>query len=440
MRLLLLKYWDRIRASFWFLPALMAAGAILLSYGSGALDAMAAEQGGKIWEWFYTGSADGARAVLTAISGSMITIAGLVFSMTLVAMSLAASSFGPRLLQNFMRDTTNQVVLGTFVATFLYCLLVLRTIRREDGGDFVPHVSVSLCVALALASLGVLIYFIHHVSVSIQADEIITRVTAELIERLDTLFPEQIGEHGPRKAESDADLAACAQAPEGARPVASREDGYVQMIDADALIAIAKQEDVLIHIEHRPGAYVSAGGALVRVSPGVKTSPDLEGRINEAFVIGNQRTATQDFEHLIAQIVEVAVRALSPGINDPFTAASCVDRLGSVLKRVAGREIPSPLRRDEDGQVRVVAPVTTFPMIAEAAFSSIRRYGRSSVEVSTRLLETIAAIAPALQREEDREALQQQASLIARSVRKTLPTRADRDTVRRSYEKAMNAL
>ncbi len=136
--------------------------------------------------------------MLGTIAGSMITIAGVVFSMTLVALSLASSQLGPRLLRNFMRDTTTQVVLGTFVATFLYCLLVLRTIRRPEEFVFVPHLSVTLGVLFAVVSLGVLIYFIHHVSVSIQANEIVARVGAELIEGVDRLFPEQIGRGAPR--------------------------------------------------------------------------------------------------------------------------------------------------------------------------------------------------------------------------------------------------
>ena len=176
MRAQLLKYWDRIRSSFWFLPSLMACGAVALALATVALDGSVTDDWLQTLAWVYTGGAEGASAVLETIAGSMITIAGVVFSLTLVALSLASSQFGPRLLRNFMRDTANQVVLGTFVATFLYCLLVLRTIRRADEVAFVPHLSVTLGVLFAIASLGVLIYFIHHVSVSIQADEIIARV------------------------------------------------------------------------------------------------------------------------------------------------------------------------------------------------------------------------------------------------------------------------
>jgi uncharacterized membrane protein len=169
-----LKYWDRLQSSFWFVPAMLALGSTALAFSAVALDEQATDLLSN-WERLYSGGAKGASAVLQTIAGSMITIAGVVFSMTLVALTPASAQFGPRLLRNFMSDTLNQLVLGTFIATFIYCLLVMRTIRREDEAAFVPHLSVTLGVLLALASMAVLIYFIHHVSVSIQADEVFAR-------------------------------------------------------------------------------------------------------------------------------------------------------------------------------------------------------------------------------------------------------------------------
>jgi uncharacterized membrane protein len=193
MKAQLLKSWDNIRSSFWFVPALMAVGAVMLAIATVAADRTSTNTWLRAASWVYSGSAEGASVVLGTIAGSMITIAGVVFSMTLVALSLASSQLGPRLLRNFMRDKTNQMVLGTFVATFVYCLLVLRTIRRVDEGAFVPHVSVTIGVLFALASLAVLIHFIHHVSLSIQADEIRQQarsnaaVTVRLLESIITI-------------------------------------------------------------------------------------------------------------------------------------------------------------------------------------------------------------------------------------------------------------
>jgi uncharacterized membrane protein len=189
----LLKYWDHLRTSFWFVPAIMVSVAAALALAAVAFDEAAGNDGLKRLTWIYSGGAEGAGLLLGTVAGSMIAIAGTVFSMTLVALSLASSQLGPRLLRNFMRDTTNQVVLGTFVSTFVYCLLVLRTIRRADAEAFVPHLSVSIGVMLAIISVGVLIYYIHHVSVSIQADEVVSRVGRELEEGIGRLFPGQLG-------------------------------------------------------------------------------------------------------------------------------------------------------------------------------------------------------------------------------------------------------
>lgn len=440
MKLLFFKYWDRIRSGFWFLPTVMAAVSVLLSYGTVALDVLMQARGVHARSWVYTGGAEGASAVLTAISGSMITIAGLVFSMTLVAMSLAASNFGPRLLQNFMRDTANQVVLGTFVATFLYCLLILRTIRRADEGAFVPHISVSLGVLFALGSLGVLIYFIHHVAVSIQADEIVTRVGVELIERVEKLFPEQIGSSHA----VDGVMGSGSEVPESfeleARAVPANADGYLQLIDGDALVELATDANALFRVERRPGQYLVTGSALVRVWPAERCSDELAAAVNAAFVVGTQRTAAQDIEYLIGQLVEIAVRALSPGINDPFTAITCIDRLASALSRFARRDVPSPFRYDADNELRVVASGTTFAMAVEAAFGSIRRYGRSSAEVTLRLLDAIAIVGVAVRRPGDRAVLSLHAARVMHGARTGLPDRADRREVKRRYDSVRRAL
>jgi uncharacterized membrane protein len=364
----------------------------------------------------------------------MITIAGVVFSMTLVALSLASSQLGPRMLPNFMRDTTTQVVLGTFVATFLYCLVVLRTVRRPEEFVFVPHLSVSLGVLFAVVSLGVLIYFIHHVSVSLQANEIVARVGAELIEGVDRLFPEQIGRGAPRIPAEPPDAGFLDAFDREARPVVADGDGYLQLIDAEVLLELATEEDVVLRLERRPGDYVVADRPLLRVWPGDRVSDQLTARVRSAFTLGRQRTPRQDFESAVSQLVEIAVRALSPGINDPFTAIACVDRLGSVLSRVAQREMPSPYRHDGQDQLRVIVPAFTFPAILDVAFDQIRQYGRSSAAVTLRLLETIAVVAGFAQRPEDVAALQRQAGMVARGARGGLAEKEDRRVVEERYQ------
>jgi uncharacterized membrane protein len=440
MRAKIFKYWDRVRSSFWFLPAVMAGAAMVLAFAGVALDEWVPQWLKLNWGWTFTGGAEGASSLLGAIAGSMITIAGVVFSMTLVALSLASSQLGPRLLRNLMRDTTTQMALGTFVATFLYCLLVLRTIRRVDEVAFVPHLSVTGAVLLAVVSVGVLIYFIHHVSVSIQVNEIVARVGTELIEGIDHLFPEHIGRGAPRTPTGPPDAGFLDTFGREARPVGSTADGYLQFIDGDALMALATQEDAVFRLERRPGHYVVADRPLVFVWPGNRVTDQLVEDVNSAFSMGNQRTSGQDFEFAVDQLVEIAIRALSPGVNDPFTAITCVDRLGSALCRLAQKEMPSPYRHDTKDQLRILTPVVTFSDVTDAAFNQIRQYGRSSAAVTIRLLETIAVIAGSVHRPEDCAALLRQAKMIARGARDGLLEDEDRQEVERRYQSAEQLL
>ncbi len=448
----ILSVWDRLRSSFWFLPSLMAGGTLVLAFVTVAVDEAVADKWMREQRWAYTGGAEGASAVLGTIAGSMITVAGLVFSLTLVALTLASSQFGPRMLRNFMRDTTNQIVLGTFISTFLYCLLVLRTIRREGEGAFVPHLSVTLGVAFAMASLWVLIYFIHHVSMSIHADEIVARVAAELTESIDRLFPQRIGQALARptteRAETTSAESSRAQTklPEdedldrAALQIRAHHDGYLQLIDADALMSLAVCNDVLVRIDRRPGHYIVADGPLATVSPSNRVDDDCAAAIRAAFVVGRQRTPVQDLEFSVLQLVEIAVRALSPGVNDPFTAMTCVDRLASALCRLAGRDIPSPLRVDERGRLRVIAPATTFSAVVDAAFNQVRQNARTSAAVSIRLLEAIATIAASVTRPDDRTALRRHAEMVARGAREGLPEENDRADVEQRYRAACELL
>ncbi len=440
MKSLLKKYWDILHSSFWFLPSLMVGGAVALSMATIAVDETVTDEWLQALGWAYTGGAEGASSVLGAIASSMITIAGVVFSMTLVALSLASSQLGPRLLRNFMRDTTTQVVLGTFVSTFVYCLLVLRTIRRADEVAFVPHLSVNIGVLFALVSVGVLIYFIHHVSISIQADQVIARVGKELTEEINRLFPERVGQEQGSPAIESIDTSIPEAFDREARPVLAGGDGYLQHIDGDALMTLATQADVLMRLERRSGQYVVSGRPLVMVWPGNQVTDHFAAQVNEAFALGNQRTSAQDVEFAIHQLVEIAVRALSPGINDPFTAVACVDRLGSALCRLAQRKMPSPYRHDEQHRLRVVVAPITFTEIVDTSFNQIRQYARPSAAVTIRLLEAIAVIAEAAHRPEDLAALRRHAEMIVRGAREGLPEGEDRRAVEDRFEMTVGSL
>jgi uncharacterized membrane protein len=433
-----LKQWNRIRASFWFLPVLMAVGAVGFAGAAAVFDEQAVGWLTEEWGWTFAGGAEGASSVLRTIAQSMTTITGVVFSMTLVALSITSSQLGPRLLRTFMKDTPTKVALGTFIATFLYCLVILQTIRRPDEGGFVPHLSVTIGLLLAFVSMGVLIYFIHHVAVSIRANEVVARVTEEVFEVIERMFPADIGRSGPRTHPEMPDQGDAGAFEQEARFIMSTGDGYVQFVDGDELMTLACKEDVVMQLERRPGDYVVTGRPLLKLWPGDRVNDKLAAKVRAAFALGNERTPGQDIEFSIAQLVEIAVRALSPSMNDPFTAITCVDRLGSVLTRAVQRDTPSPFRLDENDRLRVIAPAVTFPEIVDAAFHQVRQHCGSSVAVTRRLLKTISVVAAATSRPEDRTALLRHARMVAREHDSM--TEDDRRAVEECYQEAIRTL
>ena len=368
--------------------------------------------------WLYAGGADGAKTLLSAVAGSVITVAGVVFSITIAALTQASSQFGPRLLRNFMRDTGNQAVLGTFVATFMYSLLVLRTIRAagEDGGHaFVPHVSVTAAVLLAAASLCVLVYFIHHVSAGLQAPHVVAAVGRDLEQAIARMFPEDLGHAPPPGCDPERDVPPELRT-EAALPVPSFDDGYLQAIDQEGLMDLARERDLVLRLIARPGEFVIAGSPLLTAWPAQRADGAFAHAVNEAFIFGTQRTAEQDVEYAIDQIVEIGVRALSPAVNDPFTAMTCVDWLGAGLCRIVrAGGTHSPYRYDAAGRLRVVADVTDFDGLVDAAFNPMRQYGCTSVMVTLRMLEVIAAVAGHTRDASQRAVLRHHVEMIRRA-------------------------
>ena len=432
-------FWEYLRGTYWAVPSAMAVAAVALSVGMIQLDEAAPASLLDRLSWVYTGGPEGARAVLSTIAASMITVAGVTFSITIVALTLASQQFGPRLLRNFLRDLGNQVVLGTFVSTFIYCLLVLRTVRGSDDEEFVPHLAVTVGVVLAMLSLGVLIFFIHHVATSIQASRIIANVAEDLEGAIDRLFPETIGEDSATADPGGASADEPDVFEEGSREVPATTTGYVQAIDAQGLMEAAREGNVVARVHAGPGAFVRRGQALLTVGPTPHGDRD-DKTFQQVFIIGSDRTGTQDVTFFIDQLVELAVRALSPGINDPGTVRLCIDHLEQALCHLGGRRIPSPARHDADGRVRVFARPPTFARIVESACDEIARYGRSSVSVTCRLLEAVGRVGSCVPRDADRRALLRQAAAIAGGVRESPFSEGDRDRIDRCYREALTAL
>jgi uncharacterized membrane protein len=437
MTLRLRALWFRLRESYWFAPAVMAAASILLATLTIEIDrrVTAPGLGGRMW--VYTGGPEGARAVLAALAGSTITVTALVFSITIVALSFASSQLGPRLLVSFRRDTGNQVVLGTFVATFLYCLLVLRTVRSGPDGQFVPNLSVTVAVVLAILSLGVLVYFIHHVAVGIQADAVIATVSRDLDHAIDDLFPEKLGQesaapsHAPDPPLDDA---------ADVSPVAPPGTGYIRAIDGDQLMDLAVERDLRMTLLHRPGHFVTRDMPLAEVWPAERVDDDVARSIAGTVIVGDRRTLEQDVEFAVDQLVEVALRALSPGINDAFTALTCVDRLGAALGRLAGRAIPSRYRYDDKGVLRIITGEVTFAGVVDAAFDQIRQASRGNVAVTVRLLEALRIVLQSVRRLEDREPLLHQAAMIWRGAEAAVTEPGDRAAIEDRYQRLHTAM
>jgi uncharacterized membrane protein len=419
---------DQIRSSYWFVPGLMALAAIALSFATITIDQQAQASWVRHVGFFWSGGADGARGLLSTVAGSMITVAGVVFSITLVVLSLASSQFGPRLLRNFMRDTGSQVVLGMFIATYVYCLLVLRTIRSTNSVEFVPYISVTLGLVLAIGSLAVMIFFIHHIALAIQAPNLVANVAGELLEATATVFPAGVGQYVAGKTDLPADFET------GAREIKAGGSGYIQAIEDARLLQMACKEDLILQLLRQPGQFVMQGTPVLRAWPGNRVDDNLAAALEHHLVIGKQRTPIQDIQFTIEQLVEVAVRALSPGINDPFTAISCIDWLGAALSRLAARDFPAPERYDAAGRLRLVlASPLTFPGLVETAFDQIRQYSEGSPAVRRHLLETIALVADATASPEHRQALERQTALIEQCSDRLAPGDVDRWTVNEQH-------
>jgi uncharacterized membrane protein len=313
--------WDDVRTSFWFVPALMmvVGGGLLTAAGLG-LDALLGADPAVPW-WVYVSSPDDARTIVATLLQSMMTMTSLVFSITMVVVALAARQFGPRLIRNFMANLSTQVVLGTFATTIVYCLLLLSAIGwRGESGRF-PYSSVTLAIVLSLVSIGMLVYFIHALGRSLFSEVVIDRVGREL----DDVLREELEPLGASEGEDPERVLPPDLEERGAffgPPVA----GYVQAIEFERLVALAAANDLLVGLYFRPGDYVAADGRGMAAYPAERLRPDVAAAVAGAVLVGPQRTLVQDVEFPIRHLVEIAVRALSPGTNDPYTAVAVVHR------------------------------------------------------------------------------------------------------------------
>ena len=369
---------QRLGERFWFRPALLCVAAFVLAEGLIALDRWRSPA--LVPDWMavllYRVGESGSRDILGAIASSSLAVAGTTFSITIAVLALTSSSYGPRLVRNFMADRGNQAVLGVFVATFLYSLLVLRSIRvigdpgDQDGKAFVPHLAVNAAVLLAVLNVAVLVYFIHHISDSIQVSSLASSVRQDLLRTVDRLYPAEIG-HGGRGDEATAAGALPEEIERYGMPVTAARGGYVQSVDDDELMGAARRHDVLIALRTRPGQYVLDDTVIALVHPPARAEA-VAGAIQGAFHVADARSPYQDPEFGVQQLTEMAVRALSPSTNDPYTAINALSDLSVGLARLAARTPPSATRLDEDGTARVHAPAVSVAELIGSVIDAMR--------------------------------------------------------------------
>ncbi len=435
--------WEGVWSSYWFLPGLMALGALGLSLLLTRLDLALARRDVGLVGWPRVTSAQGARALLTASATAMASIAGVVFSVTIVTMSLASNQLGPRLLRTFMRNKGNQVVLGSFVAVALYCLMTLQQVRGGDDPDqkmFVPQLSMLAAMIFTLCGLGVLIYFINHSAQMIQAPNVIAAVSRDLRGAIEESYPEPLeGRPGrdSHEAGSDSRDALEGQArdldPLKSAEVRAGTAGYLQRIELDQIMENAAKRGLVVKLERRPGQYVDAADAVLRVWPAEAVDARLRKDFSQTFTVGVQRSLAQDPEYALDQLVEIALRALSPSLNDPFTAMHCVDRIGEALSFWAGRRMPSPFLVDDRGRLRVIGYPPGFCKAADQAFNQVRQNSVRSLAVMLRLLEALARVAGHALRQEDRDCLDRQARAVYEQARAEARAEMDRAAVEERY-------
>lgn len=405
---------EQLRANYWLVPTIMVVSSVALAFLTLAIDEHAGPRVRPHVSWIYAGSADGARSLLSIVAGSMLTVAGIVFSINILVLTMASAQFGPRLLSNFVRDIGSQVTLGTFTSTFVYCLLILRVVRQqgEPEGAFVPYLSVATGTMLAAVGMGVLIYFIHHVAVSIQAPYVVANVGLELESAVREQFPKRLRSGERRRSAVEVNR------PSGPSAVLlARRSGYIQTVDLERLVEIASTHDLVFSLDRRPGDFIIEGTEIMQIWPFEKVTTAVQDQLWRRFHIGRRRTPSQDIEFAVYQLAEVAVRTLSPAMNDPFTAMSCIDWLSAALEEIYQRDVSPSAIPDCSGKPRLYWHPTTHSGVTDSAFNQIRQYGRNSVAVTIRLLEALRQLAAHAQTEEEHATLSRHADMVIRSAR-----------------------
>ncbi len=422
---------EELSTNLWLVPLIEVVVALVLFAFTYALDRAAFDGDFRIPSWALSGSPDASRQILTTIAAAIITVVGVVFSIVIVALTLASTQFGPRMLRNFIRDRGTQVTLGTFVATFVYAMLALGAIGQESRGNFVPHISITVTLMLLVVDLGVLIYFIHHIATQIQLPQVIAGIAGDLAKAIET----QAGNAAATKAAPNAaaTLAALAEAGGAGGAVAAPRSGYLQSIDRRTLVRIATDADVVIQMLQRPGHFLVQGHPYATVWPTAKAEV-VARELGRSHLTGPYRTLVQDVSFGLDQLVEIGLRALSAAVNDTFTAITCIDWIGDSLYKVTGNWQPRHSYRDGEGKVRVITIEPTYERLVERSFEKLRQASAGMPAIMIRQLDALAKIMQRADAEADRAFLAEQAAMIDRLARSTVGEAADLADIQRAYQ------
>lgn len=406
----LLYLWKELLATFWFLPVLIICFAILLSISLVSLDNSITIQKEGWIRFFLVNSAHSARSILSTISGAMIGVAGTVFSITLVALTLASSQFGPRLIKNFMYVRLNQIVLGAYISTYLYCLLVLNAVKEGNDYTFIPSISILVAILAAIINIILLIMFIHQIAISLQADKVISDISGFLSKQVEELFIEKIED--VNEIEDNINISTAISVYQKRISIKSPKSGYIRYIESEALKKIITKHDSLLELYQRPGGHLVKGVDLGSLYTNRNWEQDELESISNQFEIGKTKTSQQDIEFSINQMVEIAARALSPGINDPFTAMACIDNLTAIMSYLAQAKFPSKFQFDEIGNLRIIADTVEFEGVLDAAFNQIRQFSIGSTAVILRLMEALVIISGFTKEESHKKAVIKHAEMV----------------------------
>jgi len=438
MKTRLRHFMELASANIWMVPSLFLIASVLIAFLNFYLDKTLFAQHVQFPKLFlYFNNSENIRTLLSVSASSILGVAGVSFSITIASLTLASQQFGSRLLRNFMMDRFNQLVLGVFIGTFLYCIMMLQFTSSMDLEKTTPLISMIGLLILIVTNLLMLVFFIHHTAVSIQAESVIADVNGSLQSQLNTFFPDKYTEteHLPESVTEHAD-----DPFEGIdNYIYTKQSGYLQAIDMESLIAWVSDEDISLKLTVKPGDFLIKhsliGVCLISDEQKEDFKKTISDPVNDRFLIGAKGTASQDPEFAVRQLVEVAVRALSPGINDPFTAITCIDRLGDNIAFLIDREFPSAQHFDEEGRLRLQTKPFTFEGIVEVSFNQIRQHGRADVSVTIRLLETMYCLTQQVRSQAQAEAIGVQVNAIYSACDENFKATKDRDDIETLYRK-----